>query len=57
MKEPTDRPDTTPFPSLQVADLGCSECTLLKKLRFYHDIELLVGVDVNGAKIKRKMYV
>uniref|UniRef100_A0A3B5A921 Small RNA 2'-O-methyltransferase n=1 Tax=Stegastes partitus TaxID=144197 RepID=A0A3B5A921_9TELE len=35
----------------KVVDLGCSECSLLKKLRFHREIELLVGLDVNGAKI------
>lgn len=43
--------------SVQVADLGCSECTLLKKLKFHHDVELLVGVDIDGAKLKKKGYV
>ncbi|XP_068176516.1 small RNA 2'-O-methyltransferase [Antennarius striatus] len=40
----------------KVVDLGCSECTLLKKLRFHREIELLVGVDINGVGLKRKMY-
>uniref|UniRef100_A0A3Q3VL29 Small RNA 2'-O-methyltransferase n=1 Tax=Mola mola TaxID=94237 RepID=A0A3Q3VL29_MOLML len=41
----------------KVVDLGCCECTLLKKLKFHRGfIELLVGVDVNGGKIKKKMY-
>ncbi|MEQ2313435.1 Small RNA 2'-O-methyltransferase [Ameca splendens] len=39
----------------QVADLGCGECKLLKQLKFHRNIELLVGVDTNGAKIKKKM--
>ncbi|XP_068599551.1 small RNA 2'-O-methyltransferase [Brachionichthys hirsutus] len=39
----------------KVVDLGCAECTLLKKLRFHREMELLVGVDVNGAKVRRKM--
>ncbi|XP_075901384.1 small RNA 2'-O-methyltransferase isoform X2 [Nelusetta ayraudi] len=38
----------------KVADLGCSECTLLMKLKFHRDIELLVGVDIDGAKLKKK---
>ncbi|KAK2835182.1 hypothetical protein Q5P01_015666 [Channa striata] len=38
----------------KVADLGCGECTLLKKLRFHREIELLVGVDVNGSKLQKK---
>lgn len=41
----------------QVVDLGCGECTLLKQLKFHREIELLVGVDINGAKLKKKMYV
>lgn len=44
-------------PSRQVVDLGCSECALLKKLKFHREIELLVGVDINGDKVKKKMYV
>ncbi|XP_045904727.1 small RNA 2'-O-methyltransferase [Micropterus dolomieu] len=40
----------------KVVDLGCSECSLLKKLKFHREIELLVGVDINGAKVKRKMH-
>lgn len=41
----------------QVVDLGCGECSLLKKLKFHREIELLVGVDINGAKVKKHMYV
>lgn len=37
--------------------MGCGECSLLKKLKFHQEIELLVGVDINGAKIKKKKYV
>ncbi|KAK5601394.1 hypothetical protein CRENBAI_000331 [Crenichthys baileyi] len=40
----------------QVADLGCGECKLLKQLKFHRNIELLVGVDTNGAKIKKNMH-
>ncbi|XP_070816614.1 small RNA 2'-O-methyltransferase [Chaetodon trifascialis] len=40
----------------KVVDLGCSECCLLKKLKFHREIELLVGVDLNGAIIKKKMH-
>ncbi|XP_059196840.1 small RNA 2'-O-methyltransferase isoform X2 [Centropristis striata] len=40
----------------QVVDLGCSECSLLKKLKFHREIELLVGVDINGANVKKKMH-
>ncbi|XP_006797846.1 small RNA 2'-O-methyltransferase isoform X1 [Neolamprologus brichardi] len=40
----------------KVVDLGCGECTLLKMLKFHHEIELLVGVDVNGAKVKKRMH-
>ncbi|XP_032428333.1 small RNA 2'-O-methyltransferase [Xiphophorus hellerii] len=39
----------------KVADLGCGECSLLKQLKFQRSIELLVGVDINGAKIKKNM--
>uniref|UniRef100_A0A096M0I1 Small RNA 2'-O-methyltransferase n=1 Tax=Poecilia formosa TaxID=48698 RepID=A0A096M0I1_POEFO len=39
----------------KVADLGCGECRLLKRLKFQRNIELLVGVDIDGAKIKKKM--
>ncbi|XP_018527064.1 small RNA 2'-O-methyltransferase [Lates calcarifer] len=40
----------------KVVDLGCSECCLLKKLKFHREIELLVGVDINGTKVKKKMH-
>lgn len=40
----------------RVADLGCGECTLLKKLRFRRDIELLAGVDIDGAKLKKRRH-
>ncbi|XP_029905703.1 small RNA 2'-O-methyltransferase [Myripristis murdjan] len=40
----------------KVVDLGCSECALLKKLKFHHDIELLVGVDIDKTVLKRKMH-
>ncbi|XP_032380889.1 small RNA 2'-O-methyltransferase isoform X2 [Etheostoma spectabile] len=40
----------------KVVDLGCSECNLLQKLKFHREIELLVGVDINGANIKKKMH-
>uniref|UniRef100_A0A8C2ZQ15 Small RNA 2'-O-methyltransferase n=1 Tax=Cyclopterus lumpus TaxID=8103 RepID=A0A8C2ZQ15_CYCLU len=40
----------------KVLDLGCAECSLLKQLKFHHEIELLVGMDIDGAKLKRKMY-
>ncbi|XP_043986238.1 small RNA 2'-O-methyltransferase [Gambusia affinis] len=40
----------------KVADLGCGECKLLKQLRFQRNIELLVGVDITGAKIKKHMH-
>ncbi|KAM8744724.1 small RNA 2'-O-methyltransferase isoform 1-T1 [Acanthopagrus schlegelii] len=41
---------------LKVVDLGCGECSLLKKLKFHREIELLVGVDINGAKVKKHMH-
>uniref|UniRef100_UPI0037E9BCD0 small RNA 2'-O-methyltransferase n=1 Tax=Semicossyphus pulcher TaxID=241346 RepID=UPI0037E9BCD0 len=40
----------------KVVDLGCNECALLKKLKFHREIELLVGVDINGATVKKHMY-
>ncbi|XP_037553750.1 small RNA 2'-O-methyltransferase [Nematolebias whitei] len=40
----------------RVADLGCSECRLLQQLRFHREIELLVGLDINGAQMKKKMH-
>lgn len=40
----------------KVVDLGCGECTLLKKLKFHREIEHLVGVDINGAIVKKKMH-
>ncbi|XP_040896574.1 small RNA 2'-O-methyltransferase [Toxotes jaculatrix] len=40
----------------KVVDLGCSECSLLKKLRFHREIDLLVGVDIDGTKVKKKMH-
>ncbi|XP_039984295.1 small RNA 2'-O-methyltransferase isoform X2 [Xiphias gladius] len=40
----------------KVVDLGCSECILLKKLKFHREVELLVGVDINGTKVRKKMY-
>lgn len=43
--------------SLQVADLGCCECQLLKELKFDRQMKLLVGVDINGAKVKKHMYM
>ncbi|XP_029285557.1 small RNA 2'-O-methyltransferase isoform X2 [Cottoperca gobio] len=38
----------------KVLDLGCSECVLLKKLKFHREIELLVGVDIDGVKVKKR---
>ncbi|XP_031715505.1 small RNA 2'-O-methyltransferase isoform X2 [Anarrhichthys ocellatus] len=40
----------------KVVDLGCSECSLLKQLKFHCEIELLAGVDIDGAKVKKKMH-
>uniref|UniRef100_A0A3Q3FH48 Small RNA 2'-O-methyltransferase n=1 Tax=Kryptolebias marmoratus TaxID=37003 RepID=A0A3Q3FH48_KRYMA len=33
----------------RVADLGCSECRLLKQLRFHREVQLLVGLDTNAV--------
>ncbi|XP_073438969.1 small RNA 2'-O-methyltransferase isoform X2 [Dendrobates tinctorius] len=38
----------------KVADLGCSECTLLHKLKFRDCIEELVGVDIDEEILRRK---
>ncbi|XP_008332823.1 small RNA 2'-O-methyltransferase [Cynoglossus semilaevis] len=41
----------------KVVDLGCGQCELLKKLKWFHrEIDLLVGVDVNGTRVKKKMH-
>ncbi|KAK3516451.1 hypothetical protein QTP70_014354, partial [Hemibagrus guttatus] len=40
-----------------VLDLGCSECSLLRKLRFHrHSVELLAGVDIDCTAIRQNMY-
>ncbi|XP_061680609.1 small RNA 2'-O-methyltransferase isoform X4 [Syngnathoides biaculeatus] len=39
----------------KVVDLGCGECGLLGRLRFNHQIALLIGVDLNGAKLRKKI--
>ncbi|XP_055364462.1 small RNA 2'-O-methyltransferase isoform X2 [Betta splendens] len=39
----------------KVADLGCGECGLLRRLKFHREVELLVGVDVSSAKVKKKI--
>ncbi|XP_068096203.1 small RNA 2'-O-methyltransferase isoform X2 [Hyperolius riggenbachi] len=38
----------------KVADLGCNECSLLHKLKFWKCIELLVGVDIDEDTLKLK---
>ncbi|XP_027010163.1 small RNA 2'-O-methyltransferase isoform X1 [Tachysurus fulvidraco] len=39
-----------------VLDLGCSGCSLLRKLRFHrHSVELLAGVDIDCAAIRQNM--
>uniref|UniRef100_A0A665VB25 Small RNA 2'-O-methyltransferase n=1 Tax=Echeneis naucrates TaxID=173247 RepID=A0A665VB25_ECHNA len=40
----------------KVGDLGCGECSLLKKLRFHREVELLVGVDINGTQVHKNMH-
>ncbi|KAM9324543.1 small RNA 2'-O-methyltransferase [Gastrophryne carolinensis] len=40
----------------KIADLGCSECSLLHRLKFWNCIELLVGVDIDGDTLKRKRH-
>ncbi|XP_075688356.1 small RNA 2'-O-methyltransferase [Rhinoderma darwinii] len=41
----------------KVADLGCSECSLLHRLKFRDCIEELVGVDIDKDVLKRKGYI
>ncbi|CDQ74323.1 unnamed protein product [Oncorhynchus mykiss] len=40
----------------KVVDLGCNDCTLLRKLKFHKEIELLAGLDIDCAVIRAKMY-
>ncbi|XP_060934147.1 small RNA 2'-O-methyltransferase [Limanda limanda] len=40
----------------KVLDLGCCECSLLKRLKFHREVQLLVGLDIDGTKVKKKMY-
>lgn len=40
---------------LQVADLGCADCTLLWMLKFCGCIEVLAGLDICAAVMKEKM--
>ncbi|KAG8556139.1 hypothetical protein GDO81_017931 [Engystomops pustulosus] len=41
----------------KVADLGCSECSLLHRLKFLDFIEELVGVDIDEDVLKLKGYI
>lgn len=41
--------------NLQVADLGCADCTLLWMLKFCSCIEVLAGLDVCASVMKEKM--
>ncbi|XP_040215774.1 small RNA 2'-O-methyltransferase isoform X2 [Rana temporaria] len=43
------------YKSKKVADLGCSECSLLHRLKFWDCIEFLVGVDIDEETLRRKM--
>ncbi|XP_049736153.1 small RNA 2'-O-methyltransferase isoform X2 [Elephas maximus indicus] len=40
----------------KVADLGCGDTSLLWMLKFHKCLELLVGVDTNEEKLRRKEY-
>ncbi|XP_010866949.2 small RNA 2'-O-methyltransferase [Esox lucius] len=40
----------------KVIDLGCSNCTLLRKLKFHREIEVLAGVDIDSDVIRNIMY-
>ncbi|XP_062857285.1 small RNA 2'-O-methyltransferase [Trichomycterus rosablanca] len=45
------------FEPRKVMDLGCSDCRLLKKLKFHRNgVELLVGVDIDCRTIKQAMH-
>ena len=39
------------FP-LQVVDMGCAECKLLKSLKFHRHIESLIGVDIDSSLLE-----
>lgn len=40
----------------KVADLGCADCSLLWKLKFFRYIELLIGLDIDADVMQEKMY-
>ncbi|XP_066548503.1 small RNA 2'-O-methyltransferase isoform X2 [Amia ocellicauda] len=40
----------------KLADLGCADCSLLRKLKFHRCIELLAGVDIDSVALREKMY-
>ncbi|XP_036438527.1 small RNA 2'-O-methyltransferase [Colossoma macropomum] len=41
----------------KVMDLGCADCSLLRKLKFHrHGIEVLVGVDIDCAAIRQRAH-
>ncbi|KAM4629310.1 small RNA 2'-O-methyltransferase [Polymixia lowei] len=40
----------------KVVDLGCNDCTLLRMLKFHREIQVLSGVDINSAIMKKKMH-
>ncbi|KAL7887915.1 hypothetical protein AOLI_G00028890 [Acnodon oligacanthus] len=41
----------------KVMDLGCADCGLLRKLKFHrHRIEVLVGVDIDRAAVRRRAH-
>ncbi|XP_056459989.1 small RNA 2'-O-methyltransferase isoform X1 [Gadus chalcogrammus] len=40
----------------KVVDLGCNDCSLLRKLKFHREIELLCGVDLKSDSMKKKMH-
>ncbi|CAL8268039.1 unnamed protein product [Arctogadus glacialis] len=40
----------------KVVDLGCNDCSLLRKLKFHREIELLCGVDLQSDSMEKKMH-
>ncbi|XP_051789063.1 small RNA 2'-O-methyltransferase isoform X2 [Erpetoichthys calabaricus] len=41
----------------KVVDLGCADCSLLRKMKFQQCVEELVGIDINQQVIRENMYL